>query len=139
MDVNRKHERKSVAREPAGKVDKVFDYERSLVRLGGDPSLFCEIVALFLEDAPQLLERARLGLRDENLPELERAVHSLKGLSANFDAMPFASAAYCVEQYAHDQDLARVAESFPELEQEFARLWTTLTTFRNCERHSGDP
>ena len=43
----------------------VFDYERALTRLGGDPGLFSEIAALFLEDSPQLLSGPARGFRQE--------------------------------------------------------------------------
>lgn len=108
-----------------------FDYEHSLARLGGDPHLFNEIVVLFLEDSPQLLERARQGLHDRDMPSLERAAHSLKGLSVNFDADQLASAAHSLEQFAHDGDLERASESLADMERELARLQTELTDFRN--------
>lgn len=108
-----------------------FDYDRSLARLGGDPELFAEIVVLFLEDAPQLLTRARDGLNQRNLRELERAAHSLKGLSVNFDALQLVSAASSMEQMAREQDLERAAACFPDLEREFGQLQTELQAFRD--------
>lgn len=111
--------------------DAAFDYDRSLARLGGNPDLFAEIVVLFLEDAPQLLKRARDGLVQQNLSELERAAHSLKGLSVNFDATQLVSAASRLEQMARARDLERAAACLPELEREFARLQTELQAFRD--------
>jgi HPt (histidine-containing phosphotransfer) domain-containing protein len=111
-----------------------FDYERSLARLGGDPHLFNEIVVLFLEDSPQLMEQARCGLQDHDLPTLERAAHSLKGLSVNFDAASLASAAYSLEQGAHDGDLERAQEALTDMERELERLQADLSAFRDSER-----
>jgi two-component system, sensor histidine kinase and response regulator len=118
----------SSTRQPA------FDYERSLARLGGDPHLFDEIVVLFLEDSPQLLERARCSLKEQDMPTLERAAHSLKGLSVNFDAAAMAAAAYSLEQGAHDGDLERAQESLHDMERELARLQADLSAFRDSER-----
>lgn len=118
----------SSSRQPA------FDYERSLARLGGDPHLFDEIVVLFLEDSPQLLERARRSLEEQDMPTLERAAHSLKGLSVNFDAAAMASAAYSLEQGAHDGDLERARDSLHDMERELARLQADLSAFRDSKR-----
>ena len=107
----------------------VFDYDRSLARLGGDPRLFSEIVALFLEDSPKLLETARKSLDESNMAELERAAHSLKGLSVNFDAGELASAAAAVEQNAHHRDGQRAQACFLDMERELGRLQTCLNKF----------
>lgn|GEM_PF-1384991 len=109
----------------------LFDYDRSLARLGGDPRLFAEIVVLFLEDSPKLLEAARESIRQSNLPELERAAHSLKGLSVNFDAGELASAAAAVEQYAHHHDGQRAQACFQDMERELERLQACLNEFRS--------
>ncbi len=117
----------------------LFDYDRSLARLGGDPRLFAEIVVLFLEDSPKLLEAARESIRQSNLPALERAAHSLKGLSVNFDAGQLASAAAAVEQSAHHRDGQRAQACFQDMERELGRLQASLNEFRrqnsSGERH----
>ena len=112
------------------RADAAFDYDKSLARLGGDPALFAEIVGLFLEDSPELLERARRNLHEQDLHELERAAHSLKGLSVNFDAQAMAAAALTVEHHARDGDLERARACFPELEQEYERLQNDLIEFQ---------
>jgi HPt (histidine-containing phosphotransfer) domain-containing protein len=107
----------------------VFDYDRSLARLGGDPQLFSEIVSLFLEDSPKLLQRARDSIAGCNMEELERAAHSLKGLSVNFDAVDLASAAAAVEQHAHHRDGQRAQACFQDMERELNRLQSCLNQF----------
>lgn len=106
-----------------------FDYDRSLARLGGDPRLFAEIAVLFLEDSPKLIEAARTALEQNQLPELERAAHSLKGLAVNFDASELASAAAAVEQSAHHHDQQRAHACFLDMERELARLQSALQEF----------
>jgi HPt (histidine-containing phosphotransfer) domain-containing protein len=107
----------------------VFHYDRSLARLGGDPALFAEVARLFLEDSPGLLEAAKSGLRQPNCDELARAAHSLKNLSATFDADELTQAASAVEQLAHDGDRAGAAECFSDLERELARLQQALAEY----------
>jgi HPt (histidine-containing phosphotransfer) domain-containing protein len=105
----------------------LFDYERSLARLGGDPDLFAEIVDLFLEDSPMLLEQARRGLGESDLELLARSAHSLKSLSANFDAVALSQAAATVEQQALEGGRDRAAACFEDLEHELARLQAALS------------
>jgi HPt (histidine-containing phosphotransfer) domain-containing protein len=107
-----------------------FDYQRSLARLGGDPQLFAEIAALFLEDSPKLLERARVALRRRELAGVELAAHSLKGLCVNFDAEAMARAAAVVEQHAQERDQERAEVCFEELEQELSRLQRALAEWQ---------
>ncbi len=113
---------------------QVFDYERSLARVGGDPTLFAEIVLLFLEDSPGLLESAVQAQRQNDLPTLERAAHSVKGLAANFDAAELISAAAMVEQYAHQRDQQRAQASFADMERELSRLQDCLRDFLQKQR-----
>ena len=84
---------------------------------------------LFLEDSPKLLETARKSLDESNMAELERAAHSLKGLSVNFDAGELASAAAAVEQNAHHHDEQRAQACFLDMERELARLQSCLNKF----------
>lgn len=122
----RLHDERTMMKTPP---PAAFDYERSLARLGGDPALFREIASLFLEDSPQLIDRARRALVEQQWPEVERASHSLKGLSVNFDAMELASAAAAVERHAHACDAQRVTACFLQMETELARMQQALTEF----------
>jgi len=117
--------------------DPVFDYDKALGRLGGDPVLFGEIVILFLEDAPELIDLARQSLADEDLETLERAAHSIKGLSVNFEAQPLAVAAATLEKHARDRDLQRAVASFPEMEQQLQSLSAALVRFRQAHEPQG--
>jgi HPt (histidine-containing phosphotransfer) domain-containing protein len=85
---------------------------------------------LFLEDSPKLLEAARTSMDQCNMAELERAAHSLKGLSVNFDAGELASAAAAVEQHAHRHDGERAQACFDDMERELRRLQACLNEFR---------
>ncbi|MEX0677408.1 MAG: Hpt domain-containing protein [Pirellulales bacterium] len=109
---------------------QVFDYEGCLARLGGDRELFDEILDIFLEDAPPLLSQASTSLARGDSAALERATHTLKGLSANFAAAAAVTAAYAVELHARDHRLDSAAICFPQLEAEVHRLEVALRNFR---------
>jgi HPt (histidine-containing phosphotransfer) domain-containing protein len=89
----------------------------SLARLGDDRELLEEVIAIFLEDAPKLLRQASESLAKGEAVVLERAAHSLKGLSANFAAATTVSAAYAVEFHAREGDLQNAARCLPRLEE----------------------
>ena len=115
----------------------LFDYDKALERLGGDPVLFGEILILFLEDAPELIDRARQSLADQDLETLERAAHSIKGLSVNFEAQPLAVAAATIEKHARDRDMQRAQACFPELEAQLKNLKSALSEFRKSHEPQG--
>ena len=106
---------------------RLFNYERSLERLGGDQTLFEEVVVLFLEDSPKLLKQARSALESRDAETLARASHSLKNLSATFDATEAAEAAKAVEQRAHEGELVQASGLFDDMQRELERLQAALT------------
>jgi two-component system, sensor histidine kinase and response regulator len=63
-----------------------FDAAAALERLDGDEELFAALIEVFQQDSVELEERLTTSLAAGNHREIERAAHSLKGLSANFDA-----------------------------------------------------
>jgi HPt (histidine-containing phosphotransfer) domain-containing protein len=124
----------SAASHAAGGSEVLFDYDASLSRLGGDRELFHEILDIFLEDAPTLLEKAAHALANGDTDTLGRSAHSLKGLSANFAAAPTVAAAYAVELHAREHDLKSAAICFQELETQLHRLDAALRELRDQGR-----
>jgi HPt (histidine-containing phosphotransfer) domain-containing protein len=112
----------------------VFDYKDCLTRLGGDPQLFRDILEIFLEDAPQLLEQAHASLEKGDAETLARAAHTIRGLSANFAAASSVAASYAVELHARERQLDMAAQCLPRLESELHRLESALANFRS--RHA---
>jgi HPt (histidine-containing phosphotransfer) domain-containing protein len=112
-------------------VEPVFNYEESVTRLGGDEELFADILDIFLEDAPKLLAEASHSLGSGDSETLERAAHTLKGLSANFAAPAAVEAGYAVELLAREHRLQSAAMCFPRLETELHRLEAALRAFRS--------
>jgi HPt (histidine-containing phosphotransfer) domain-containing protein len=112
--------------QPFAQGSSLFDYDRSLARLGGDPALFEEIVTLFLEDCPQLVRQARSAWSEGDLETLARTAHSLKNLTANFDASAAMTAAATVEQRIQDRAVAHVDVCLADMERELGRLQSAL-------------
>ena len=57
-------------------------------RCEGDAELLREIIGLFRQDYPVLLERMRAAVEAGDAPELCRALHSLRGAAGNFGPSP---------------------------------------------------
>jgi CheY-like chemotaxis protein len=76
---------------------QVFDLDELLERVEGDRALLTELVRLFQEETPRLLELVRTSARNLDFAELERAAHGLKGACANLGARPAARAALAIE------------------------------------------
>jgi two-component system, sensor histidine kinase and response regulator len=120
-----------------------FDLDATLKRLDGDRGLFRELIGFFLEDSQMVIEQLKASLRDGNLAAIERAAHSLKGLTANVGSGPACRVAARIEDSARNKDPAIAAAAFGELEQELARLTTALRQFQAApdpppaERHGG--
>ena len=71
-----------------------------LERLEGNSELLIELVQLFLEEAPQLIEAMRKSLQQGDMQGLARSAHSMKGAASNFFANGTAGAALQLEDDA---------------------------------------
>ena len=107
----------------------VFRPEVALERLDGSRDLLHDVVEFFFEDSPELLEQIHAGLEHGDGRRVERAAHSLKGLSANLEAPEVVEAARRLEQMAHQGDLAAAGPLIANLEQQIARLKEALNDY----------
>lgn len=102
----------------AGALDKTA----VLDRVGGDVELLKEIVDLFLETCPGLLEEIREALRKGDPESMEKAAHSLKGSVSNFGAESAAAAALRIERMGRSRDLSVAPVAIMSLEREIDRV-----------------
>jgi two-component system, sensor histidine kinase and response regulator len=115
----------------------VFVPAVALQRLGDDEELLRDLVQFYGDDSRVLMEtiRSQLALREAPAEgeeaeidgdELMRAAHSLKGLSANLEAIPVRDAAGRIERAARAGHFAEARDHLPALEHEIERLWRAL-------------
>jgi two-component system sensor histidine kinase/response regulator len=109
--------------------NKVMDVAASLRRMGNNHELFCEVVGIYDEDSPELLERIRAAIRERDAARLHRAAHSLKGLVSNFGASAAAEGAYVLENMGTTRDLTGCEGALRVLESELERLHEALRPF----------
>ncbi len=98
------------------------DLAATLRWVAGDEKLLCELVALFVEDAPQQVRDLRAALERRDADEVERLSHGLKGVVANFGAVPARAVAGDLEEVARDRRLEGAGALVARLDVEIARI-----------------
>ena len=87
-----------------------------LERLDGSQELLAELIQLFLEEAPQLVQTMRGALQQGDLQVLARTAHCMKGAASNFLAYGTSNAALQLEKDAQNEDLESARASLAALE-----------------------
>ncbi len=93
-------------------------------------NLVQEIFDLYLESASSSINKIKSGLSLNNVLEIQRAAHGLKGSSANVGAKEIAHLCTQVENLARTNDLARMGVLIPELERVFEATRLELNSLR---------
>ena len=112
--------------EPISAGPPALDRSRSLDRLGGDATLYRELIGIFAEDSRALMVEAREAIEAADAPRLGRAAHTIKGMVQFFSATAAADAARRLEVMGSDGDLTHAAEHYGRLDVELARLRPAL-------------
>ena len=109
--------------------DLVFDAKALLERVEGDQELLRELLALFFQEYPKLLEEISRAMDYRQAVQVERASHSLKSALLNLSAKRAAEAAYQVEQAGRKVEFQEVAAAIPRLREELTLLHHAMERF----------
>jgi PAS domain S-box-containing protein len=109
---------------------EVLDEALLVSRVDSDPQLLRDLVDLFLEECPRLVDEIRVALDRKDAKAVERGAHSLKGCTSNLAAKMASEAALKLERLAHAGDLVRAESVLQELECQLVRLKPALLTVR---------
>jgi len=120
--------------EPLAVSTGVLDRAGLLARVEGDRALLTELVRLFVEERPALLESMELALRDGNAPDLARAAHKAKGAFGNLSAALAAECAAELELLARHGELALATDVFLRLRFQVERLEAELRALMQDDR-----
>jgi CheY-like chemotaxis protein len=107
-----------------------IDHAAALEKLGGDEELLVEIIDLYLDDSPQVVEKIRAAVADGDAEGAWKAAHRLKGSVGSLSAHPAFEAARDLEVVGREGDLADAAAALERLERELQRLAEDLATLR---------
>lgn len=99
---------------------------------GGDEKLVRELVGLFLDSCPRLLDALRARFRDGDLVALGRAAHALKGSLSNFTREAPTTTALELERLCGVGRRDAAEAMMRRLEGEVARLVADMRAFQNA-------
>lgn len=102
------------------------DREVSLKRLGGDEKLLSTLAKFFLEDAPGLMAQLQDAITARDIDSILRRAHSLRGLSATFEALPFQQVARDLEAIARSPNQEVIEAKWTQLKAEYERLFADV-------------
>ena len=92
----------------------------------GDPELFRDLVAMFQEDYPRLLQQIEVAMQAQNGPELKVAAHTLKGSVGVFKDPAAYDAALSMEMVGRNLNWAAADNCWTVLQRETSRLSALL-------------
>jgi HPt (histidine-containing phosphotransfer) domain-containing protein len=99
-----------------------------LERLGGDDELMRDVLEVFLDECPRMMDELRGAVAGGDSQTLERAAHSMKGALLNISADPAAEAAQTLERIGTNGGIDKCSGALAVLEQEIDRLQHALTS-----------
>ncbi|MEQ9409247.1 MAG: PAS domain S-box protein [Fuerstiella sp.] len=111
--------------------ESLWKPEIALKRLGGDEEILISLIDCFLEDAPDLLQQLKQQISDAKDGEATRMAHSLKGLSASFDATIVTDTAQQMETFCRNSLLEQARPLLARLEQEVRHLSEALALWKD--------
>jgi CheY-like chemotaxis protein len=109
---------------------QVIDEAELMNRVGGDAELLAELIDLFLQECPRLINLMQKALEEQNAKELEKTAHSLKGMVGNFSAKDCFEAALELERLGRSGELANAQVAFQDLEKKIKNLESLLAARR---------
>ncbi len=126
------------SREAGGRGRPLFDPRPMLRRISDDSDLFRELIRLFQEDSPRMLEAIRAAIEAADAESVERTAHLLKGAVSNFAASEVVQAAQHLENMGRHADFHEARDAYRALEQSLshfqAALDEWLTVHPLCQR-----
>jgi HPt (histidine-containing phosphotransfer) domain-containing protein len=109
--------------------DFVWSPEQMIDRLGGDEELARQLVTLFLDECPRMMDEVRESV-EQGTPDLvRRAAHAFKGSVSNFITGGPTATAFALETIGRDGRIAEARSVLARLEREVDSLLAQLRAF----------
>ncbi|OEU73581.1 MAG: hypothetical protein BA864_05355 [Desulfuromonadales bacterium C00003093] len=99
-----------------------FDKESLLNAFEHDWSFFKEVVDIFVNDYPRMLNDIREAIKTKDADSLKRNAHTLKGMSRNFQMEEAAKTALNLEEMGDKKEFDGAKEACEALAGELAKL-----------------
>jgi CheY-like chemotaxis protein len=104
-----------------------FDTSSLLTFAAGDEELANNLIEIFLEDSPAMLQVLREAVEHADAPAIERTAHTLKGTLGYFGNSHAETLSSRLQQMAATNDLSAASETFIELEHAMDELTRSLS------------
>jgi len=104
----------------------VFDLRPLMQRISHDEGLLRELISLFQEDCPRMLEDIRQAIEAGDAGSVQRSAHLLKGSVSNFAALETVQAAQQLETIGRDGDLSEAGATFHVLRESLSGFRAAL-------------
>ena len=115
----------------AAGAENPVDWDHALAQLDGDRELLHDLVCLFAQETPPMLDKLREATNRGEVAVIERTAHTLKGSIGNFGAAQAFERASKLEQIARAGDLPQARQAFLELEAEIQRVLSAMENVRS--------
>ena len=99
-----------------------WDLNALMERLEGDREFLRELLTIFQQDVRTNLEKSHVALADDQLTELSRAAHTLKGMLKNLSMGEAAQTAAALEQAAREGALEPSRELLEQLTRQLEEI-----------------
>jgi HPt (histidine-containing phosphotransfer) domain-containing protein len=109
--------------------DLSVDLPDLLIRVDNDRKLLCELLRLFKEEFPCLLQALQEAVVRGDMKGVEVAAHTLKGMLANVSFVRAAASAACLQRMGQQCATQGLPEEFARLEQEASLALAELEAF----------
>jgi len=120
---------RAVAGAPAPEVvEELVPFDRNdvLRRLDGDEVLLRDVIRLFIEDSPRLVQEIRAAIENGDSKQLQAAAHRLKGAASNLAVMSLAEASRVLELLGERGEVGSAMEAWQRLNEEADRADSIL-------------
>ena len=105
---------------------EVLDDALLMSRVDNDPQLLRDLVDLFFEECPRLMDEIRVALEKKDAKAAERGAHGLRGSAGNLAANLASEAALKLERLVQAGDWMHAESGLQELEGQIERLKPAL-------------
>lgn len=101
-------------------------FASALVRVAGDEETLRMLAGITCEDAPGMVERLRVTLREENASEAAQIAHALKGMLSAFETGEPVDELQVVIDAARANDTETARDVFSANESKIGKLLTEI-------------
>jgi|GEM_PF-2090313 len=103
-----------------------LDWDKILSRAGGDSTILAEVIEVFLQDYPSMLNDLQKAVAHKNAGEIEKRAHKIKGAVAIFEHKESYENAYELEKLGRSKKLKSAVAVYERLKNSLNFLEDTL-------------